>query len=84
MRSDLTPLPTRVQWWRSTAGRRQKALLAFKVMVGTLVSLAVSMLGATLISFGVYSVYRPAGLIVAGVLVFVLQWSHEKDREAKS
>lgn len=50
-------------------------------MVGTAVSLAISVLGATLIAYGVWSVYNPAGYLVAGVLVFVLQWSHEKDRE---
>lgn len=52
-------------------------------MVGTLASLAISVLGATLVAFGVYRVYAPAGLVVAGVLVFALQWSHEKDREAE-
>lgn len=50
-------------------------------MVGTLVSLVIAVLGATLIAYGVYSVYPPAGLVVAGVLVWVLQWSHEKDKE---
>lgn len=50
-------------------------------MVGTLASLAVSVLGATLIAYGVWSVYAPAGYLTAGVLVFALQWSHEKDRE---
>lgn len=52
-------------------------------MVGTLVSLVISVLGATLIAYGVWTVYAPAGFVVAGVSVFALQWSHEKDREAK-
>lgn len=52
-------------------------------MVGTLVSLAVSVLGATLVAYGVWTVYPPAGYVVAGIAVFALQWSHEKDREAK-
>lgn len=36
-----------------------------------------------LISYGVYSVYPPAGLLVAGVLVWVLQWSYERDRSSE-
>lgn len=52
-------------------------------MVATLVSLAVSVLGATLVAYGVYSMHAPSGLITGGILVYLLQWSHEKDREAK-
>jgi len=54
-----------------------------KSVVAALVTLVISVLGATLISLGVYSVYHPAGLIVAGLLVWVLQWSHEKDKGGK-
>lgn len=80
---DLKPLPRHVQWWRRTASRRREALVAFKAMVGTLASLAVSVVGATLVAYGVWSVYAPAGYVMGGMLVFALQWSHEKDREAK-
>lgn len=52
-------------------------------MVGTLVSLAISVLGATLIAYGVYTMHAPSGLITGGILVYALQWSYEKDREAK-
>lgn len=77
----MVPLPAWKRRWNEGAVRRARALLAFKAMVGTAVSLAISVLGATLIAYGVWSVYNPAGYLVAGVLVFVLQWSHEKDRE---
>lgn len=81
MRNDLTPLPARVQWWRRTASRRREALVAFKAMVVTLVGLTVSVVGATLVAYGVWSMHAPSGFIVGGVLVYLLQWSHEKDRE---
>jgi hypothetical protein len=81
MANDLIPLPLWRQRWRAAAGRREKHLLAFKAMVGTLLSLAVSCAGATLVAYGVWSVYQPAGYVVAGALVWALQWSHEKDRE---
>lgn len=45
-----------------------------------LLTIAISVLGATLISYGVWSVYRPGGYIVAGTLIWVLQWSHEQDK----
>lgn len=80
MRNDEKPLPTWKRRWRESASRRREALAAFKTLVGTLVTLAVSVLGATLVALGVYSIYAPAGLIVGGVLVWALQWSHEKDR----
>lgn len=83
MRSDLKPLPSHVQWWRSTAGRRRNALIAFKAMVATLVSLAVSVVGATLVAYGVWCMHAPSGFITGGVLVYLLQWSHEKDREVE-
>lgn len=37
------------------------------------------MLGATLISYGVYQVYPPAGLVVAGLLAWGLQWNYGKE-----
>jgi Flp pilus assembly protein TadB len=83
MSRDLEPLPRRVQWWRRTADRRRSAGVTLKTIALTLLTLAISMLGATLISLGVYSVYHPAGLVVGGVLVWVLQWSHERDKENK-
>lgn len=76
---DLTPLPPLKRWWRSTERRRREAL----VLLGGLLTVAVSALGGTLISFGVYRIYEPAGLMVGGLVVWLLQWSHERDREAR-
>lgn len=77
---DLTPLPRRVQWWRKTRDRRHEAYKSFKTTAVKALTLAVSMVGGTLISFGVYSVYAPAGYVTAGLLVWYLQWSHEQDK----
>lgn len=37
------------------------------------------MVGATLISYGVWSVYAPAGYVVAGVLVWAIQWNYGEE-----
>lgn len=80
MTDDMTPLPRRVQWWRRTKNQRQAALTTLKTTTAALLTLAVSVLGAMLISYGVYSVYPPAGFVVGGVMCWLLLWSHEKDK----
>lgn len=80
MRSDLVPLPRRVQWWRSTADRRRSAWVSLQSVARSLLTIAITVLGGTLISFGVYSVYRPAGFVVAGLICWLLLWSHEQDK----
>lgn len=82
MRSDTTPLPVYVQWWRRTKDRRRRAWETFKVTAERTVVLAVSVLGAILISYGVRQVYTPAGYVVGGVMCWLLLWSREKDKEA--
>lgn len=37
------------------------------------------MLGAILVSFGVWSAYHPAGYIVAGLLLWAIQWNYGKE-----
>lgn len=80
MVNDLTPLPRRVQWWRRTKNQRRAALTTLKSIAAALLVLAVSVTGAMLISYGVYSVYAPAGYVVGGLMCWLLLWSHEKDR----
>lgn len=80
MPDDLTPLPRRVQWWRRTKNQRRAALTTLKSTAAALLVLAVSAAGAMLISYGVYSVYAPAGYVVGGLMCWLLLWSHEKDR----
>lgn len=84
---DLTPLPAwrqklaaaRVAWRRSK-DRRARARQAFKKQVAKALTLAISVLGATLIAFGAYSIYAPSGYIVGGILCWVVLWSHEQDK----
>lgn len=78
--NDLTPLPAWRQWWRRGRIARRKAAEALLSLVRSLVPVVVSVVGATLVALGVHQVYGPAGFIVGGLLVFALQWSHEKDR----
>lgn len=80
MNKDLKPLPRRVQWWRRTRIRRQAAFTTFRSQVRKALTLAISVLGAMLVSYGVYQVYVPAGYVVGGMLCWVLLWSHEQDK----
>ena len=80
MPSDLTPLPRRVQYWRRTKNQRHAALKTLKTTAAALVVLAVSVLGAILVSYGVYQVYPPAGFVTGGLMCWLLLWSHEKDK----
>lgn len=80
MRSDLKPLPKHVQWWRRTRDRRRAACTSFKSLVAKALTLAISVLGATLISIGVWQIYAPAGYVTGGFMCWLLLWSHEKDR----
>lgn len=77
---DLKPLSRRVQWWRRTRDQRQRAFTAFKSASAKVLTLAISVLGATLVSYGAWMIYAPAGFIVGGLLTWVLLWSHEQDR----
>lgn len=86
MRDDLTPLPrwrqTVAKWshkWRMGRGRRAKAYANLKIVGARGLTLAISVLGAMLISYGVWQIYAPAGYIVGGLLCWVLLWSHEQD-----
>lgn len=80
MASDLEPLPRRVQYWRRTKNQRQAALKTLKSTAAALLILAVSVLGAILVSYGVYQVYPPAGYVTGGLMCWLLLWSHERDK----
>ena len=84
---DLTPLPIwrqkvarfKDQWRRSKD--RRKVVYSTLVSAGTaMLSLVFAVAGATLIAYGVYEVYRPAGFVTGGIMCWVLQWSRERDR----
>ena len=76
MQDDLKPLPRRVQWWRETRDRRQHAYTSFKTAGRRALTLAISLLGATLVGYGVWMIYAPLGYIVGGSLLWVLQWNY--------
>lgn len=80
MRSDLKPLPRWRQWWRRTADRRRRAGKILASVGRRGLTLAISVLGVMLISYGVWSVHHPAGFVVAGLLVWAVQWNYG-DRE---
>jgi hypothetical protein len=84
---DLTPLPVWRQHlaryrdtWRRSKDRRKAALAALQSAVTLGLSLAFSGAGATLISYGVWEMHRPAGYITGGLMCWLLQWSRERDR----
>ena len=80
MDADLKPLPRAVQWWRKSRNQRQQALKTFNTVAAKALTLAISLLGATLVSYGAWMIYAPAGFIVGGLLCWVVLWSNEQDK----
>ncbi len=87
---DLTPLPYWKQRvnagrgaWRRGKAARAKAYTSLKVVGQKLLTLAISVVGAILISMGAHQIYAPSGFIVGGILCWVLLWSAEKDKERR-
>jgi hypothetical protein len=85
--NDLKPLPVYKQYalhagalWRRKKIARQLAYKTFRTGAAKLLTLAISVLGATLISYGVYQVYPPAGYVTGGIICWLLLWSHEQDK----
>lgn len=39
-------------------------------------TLAISLLGAMLVSYGVWQVYAPAGFVTGGILLWAVQWNY--------
>jgi hypothetical protein len=80
---DLTPLPrwrqhraALVAWWRRSKNQRQRALKDLGKAGRRALTLAISVLGAILVSYGAWSVYAPAGWIVGGGLLWAIQWNY--------
>lgn len=82
MRSDPKPLPKWRQWWHRTADRRRRGGKILASAGRRALTLAISVLGVMLISYGVWSIHHPSGFIVAGLLVWAVQWNHG-DREGE-
>lgn len=84
--NDLTPQSkwkrrraAALAWWSRTQFRRNKAVSAFVSVLRRLVTLAISVVGGTLISYGVWTIFEPAGFIVGGILLWAIQWNHEAE-----
>lgn len=80
---DLTPLPRWKQrqremlaWWRRSRDRRRNGYRNLRKAGRRGLTLAISLVGAILVSFGVYRIYAPAGYLAAGLLLWALQWNH--------
>jgi hypothetical protein len=83
VRDDFKPLPRHVQWWRRTRNQRLAAYKSFESGVRKLLTLAISVVGAILISYGVHEVYPPAGFVTGGIMCWLLLWSHEQDKRRR-
>lgn len=84
---DLTPLPRWKQYrarmivsWYRSRDRRREAVRTLKKAGRKGLTLAISMLGVMLISYGVWSVHHPAGYVTAGLLLWAIQWNHGDER----
>lgn len=87
MSDDLKPLPSWKRrarelgaWWRGNRFRRQEKRRTLKTAALKLLTLAISVLGATLISYGVWQVFAPAGYVTGGFMCWLLLWSAERDK----
>jgi hypothetical protein len=65
-----------VAWLRRSRDRRQRALKNLKTAGRRALTLAISLVGATLVSYGAWMIYAPAGYLVAGGLLWVIQWNY--------
>lgn len=83
MRNDPKPQPEwrqhrarMVAWWRRSRDSRQRAVTATRNGAARLLTLAISMLGAILVAYGVWAIYAPAGYITGGILLWAVQWNY--------
>ncbi len=83
VRNDPKPLPKYRQhmarlraWWLRSRNQRKRALSHLTSAGRKGLTLAISGAGATLVSFGVYQIYAPAGYIAGGLLLWIIQWNY--------
>lgn len=65
-----------VAWWRRSRDQRQRSLKNLKNAARRALTLAISVVGATLVGYGVWMIYAPAGFIVGGFVLWILQWNY--------
>lgn len=63
-------------WWLRTGNQRSETLRTLRKAGRRGLTLAISLLGLTLVSFGVYSIHAPAGYVTGGILLWALQWNY--------
>lgn len=71
-------------WWVRSRNRREQGLKSLWNAGQKATAFAFQWLGGTLISFGVYQTYPPAGYIAGGLICWLLLWSGEADRRRRS
>lgn len=69
----------RRQKWIDGRNRRLRAYRSFKAWGRRGLTLAISVLGATLVSYAAWMIYAPAGYLAAGILLWVLQWNYGRE-----
>ena len=65
-----------LSWWSRTQFKRAKATSAFVSTARLLLTLAISVVGGTLVAYGVWSIFEPAGFVVGGLLLWGIQWNY--------
>ena len=80
---DLTPQPGWKQrrdrlaaWWNRSRDSRARKRDSLKKAGRKGLTLAISMVGAILVSYGAWTIYAPAGYIVGGLLTWAVQWNY--------
>ena len=83
----LTPLPkwkqrqqALVAHWRRSRDSRVRRYATLRNAGRRGLTLAISVVGAMLVSFAVWQMYAPAGYAVGGLLVWALQWNYGEER----
>lgn len=82
-RDEFTPLPkwrqrqrALVAWWRRSRDRRRNAYQSLRKAGRKGLTLAISMVGAILVSYAAWMFYPPVGYAVGGVLLWAIQWNY--------
>lgn len=83
---EFKPLPVwKQRWraaraaWRRSKDRRRRVCATLAIAGRRGLTLAISMVGVILISYGVWSIHHSAGYVVAGLLLWGIQWNYGKE-----
>lgn len=85
-RTDLDPQPrwkqrrdALVAWWRRSRHSRAQARKNLGKAARKGLTLAISVVGATLVSYGAWTIYPAAGYIIGGALLWAIQWNYGEE-----